>query len=68
MKIGNAIADIHIRELKMKYRVALKKEMEELKRNPYNKSQVKKYKDEIYKYLLKKGFSEEECVEIFNKA
>jgi len=60
--------DEHVRRLKMLYRVALKKEEEELKRNPYNKSLAKTYKDEIYKYLLKKGFSRDECMGIFNEA
>ena len=68
MKVSDAIADIHVKELKRMYRVSVKKEMEELKRNPYKKSQAKVYKDKIYKYLLEKGFNGVECVQIFNKA
>lgn len=67
MKISDALVDLQVRELKRLYRVALKKEEEELKRSPYKKSHAKQYKDKIYTYLLSKGFNQEECVEIFNK-
>jgi len=68
MKVSDAIADLHVRELKRMYRIADKKNGEILEHNPYKKPSSKQYKDKIYKYLLEQGFSQEECVEIFNKA
>jgi len=68
MKVSDAIADLHVRELKRMYRIANKKDEESLKRNPYKVPSSKQYKDKIYKYLLEQGFSQEECVEVFNKA
>jgi SOS response regulatory protein OraA/RecX len=70
MKVSEAIVDLRVKELKRLYRVALKKEEEEriLEKRPYNKPASKKYKDKIYTYLLEKGFSTIECVQIFNKA